>query len=56
MDIKDQNKLLLSDKQIKTGIKTAVTAVEALTPTTLKKVREKIQKIKVKKKRGPRDE
>ena len=30
--------------------------VDVLTPTTVKKVREKIQKIKDKKKRGPRDE
>ena len=30
--------------------------VDVLTPTTLKKVRAKIQKIKDKKKRGPRDE
>jgi len=30
--------------------------VDVLTPGTLKKVREKIQKIKDKKKRGPRDE
>ena len=31
-------------------------AVDTLTPTTVKKVREKIQKSKDKKKRGPRDE
>ena len=30
--------------------------VDVLTPTTVKKVREKIQKIKDKKKRGPLDE
>ena len=30
--------------------------VDVLTPTTVKKVREKIQKIKDKKKRGPRDD
>jgi|10_taG_2_1085330.scaffolds.fasta_scaffold109636_1 hypothetical protein len=34
----------------------AKTAVDTLTPTTVKKVREKIQKSKDKKKRGPRDE
>jgi len=30
--------------------------LDAATPTTVKKVKEKIQKIKDKKKRGPRDE
>jgi len=40
-------------KAVKDAVKTAV---DTLTPTTVKKVREKIQKIKDKKKRGPRDE
>jgi len=67
MDIKDQKKLTdgkgwknekiwARESPYKVVKDVASKVVEALTPTTLKKVREKIQKIKDKKKRGPRDE
>ena len=54
-DLKAQEKL--TDGKGWSLVKAAAkTAVDVLTPGTYKKVSEKIQKIKDKKKRGPRDE
>ena len=66
MDTKDQKKLtegkgwgvlnFTRESPYKAVKDVASKVVDVLTPTTVKKVREKIQKIKDKKKRGPRDE